>query len=350
MGNEPKLGVAVVGLGLVAAEHIKAYLVNPDCEIVALVSRDKNRAKGTAEQLGLRSCHAYTDLGAALKQDNVDLVSICTPNNLHVEQGIAVAQAGKHLVMEKPIALDIDGARALEKAVKEAGVKSVVGFVLHWYPRFVNQVALVRAGAIGQVFLADCEYLHGHLERYTSQWRWIWKKSMGGSTLMQGGIHAVDAMCQFMAAPAVEVTAYGHRHAALYDGDPTALYEYPPTISGVVRFADGAVARLTSTFETTMPYQLNLRLYGTKGTIQNAKLWSQVLCPGQNDWADFPAVGADSGDPSHHPFSPMVDAIIDGVRSDGLVYPSISDAMKSHEIAFAADISVEEGRPVKLPL
>ena len=342
MLEDGKLGVGVVGLGLVSSEHIKGYMANPQSEIVAFCSRDKERAKAKAEQLGLKHCRGYDDLHLMLKQDDLDLVSICTPNNLHVEQGIAVAQAGKHLVMEKPIALNIKGARALEQAVTKAGIKNIVCFVLHWYPRFINQVALVKSGAIGQVFFADCEYLHGHLERYTSQWRWIWKKSMGGSTLMQGGIHAVDAMRQFMSAPAEEVTAYSHSH--------TSKYEYNPTIVGIVRFADGAVAKLTSSFETEMPYQLNLRLYGTKGTIQNGRLWSETISPKQNDWAEFPAVGADSGDPSHHPFNPMVDNIVDCILNDRPAFPDISDALKSHEIAFAADISAEEGRPVRLPL
>jgi predicted dehydrogenase len=342
MRKDGRLGVGVVGLGLVANEHIRGYLANPACEIVAFCSRDAERAKVKAGQLGLKRCRAYGDLDAMLKQDDIDLVSVCTPNNLHVEQGIAVAQAGKHLVMEKPIALDMEGGRALEKAVKAAGVKNVVCFVLHWYPRYVNQLALVKSGAIGDVFYAECEYLHGHLERYESQWRWIWKKSMGGSTLMQGGIHAVDAMRQFMRAPAVEVTAYSHGH--------TPKYEYNPTIVGIVRFADGAVAKITSSFETEMPYQLNLRLYGTKGTIQNDRVWSGVLAPKQNDWAVFPAVGADSGDPSHHPFSPMVDHIVDAIRGGKPAFPDISDALKSHEIAFAADISADEGRSVKLPL
>ena len=342
MKKEGKLGVGVVGLGLVADEHIKGYLANPYCDIVAFCSRDGERARVKAEKLGLKHCRAYVDLDEMLKQDDIDLVSICTPNNLHVQQGIAVAEAGKHLVMEKPIALDIEGGRALEQAVKKAGVTSVVCFVLHWYPRFVNQAALVKSGAIGQVFYADCEYLHGHLERYESQWRWIGKKSMGGSTLMQGGIHAVDAMRQFMNAPAVEVTAYSTGH--------TPKYEYDPTIVGIVKFGDGAVAKITSSFEAQMPYQFNLRLYGTKGTIQNDRLWSGVLSPKQDDWAVFPATGADSGDPSHHPFSPMVDHIVSSILNKKPAFPDISDALKSHEIAFAADLSAQEGRSVKLPL
>jgi predicted dehydrogenase len=350
MAKQRKLGVGIVGLGGIAGDHIKGYLANPHCEIVALVSRERERAEATTRQLGLSNCRAFTDLDQMLKQDDVDLVSICTPNNLHVEQGIAVAQAGKHLVMEKPIALDIEGARSLERAVVAAGIKNVVCFVLHWYPRFINQVALVKSGAIGKVFFADCEYLLGHMERNAGQWRWLWKKSMGGSTLLHGGIHAVDAMRQFMAAPAVEVTAYAHHPSGRHEGDPVSRYEYPPTVVGIVRFADGAVAKLTSTFETAMPFQLNLRLYGTKGTIQNTQIWSEVLSPQQKDWAQFPAIGPDSGDGSHQPFSPMIDHLVECILEDRPAFPDISDALNSHEIAYGADISVAEGRPVRLPL
>ncbi len=342
MTESGKLGAAVVGLGLVASEHIKAYLANPRCEVVALCSRDESRARAIATQFGLARCRVYTSLDALLKQDDVDIVSICTPNHLHVEQGIAVAQARKHLVLEKPIALDIESARRLERAVAEARIKNVVCFVLHWYPRFVNQMAICRSGAIGDVFFADCEYLHGHLERYASQWRWTWKKSIAGSTLLQGGIHAVDALRQFIPAAAVEVTAYGHGH--------TPPYEYPPTVVGIVKFTNGAVAKLTSSFETAMPYQLNLRLYGTKGTIQNGNLWSEVLAPAQSGWAEFPAVGADSGDPAHHPFRPLVDHIVDCIDHDRPAFPGVCDALASHEIVFAADLSVAEGRPIRLPL
>lgn len=337
-----KLGAAVIGLGLVAGEHIKAYLANPHCEIVALGTRDASHGREVAQQFGLPRCRIYTDYETLLGQPDVDLVSICTPNHLHVEQGIAAAQAGKHLVLEKPIALDIESARRLDRAVTVAGVKNVVCFVLHWYPRFVNQVTLVESGAIGSVFLADCEYLHGHLERYPSQWRWTWNKAMAGSTLLQGGIHAVDALRRCMPAQAVEVTAYSHCH--------TARYEYPPTIVGLVRFADGAVARLTSSFETEMPYQFNLRLYGTRGTIQNGRLWSTALAPAQNGWAEIPAIGPDSGDPSHHPFRPLVDHIVDAILHDHPAYPGIHDALASHEIVFAADLSAAQGKAVPLPL
>jgi predicted dehydrogenase len=341
MGDR-SLGVGVVGLGLVGAEHVKAYLANPACRVLGLVSRATETGEAFKHQYGLAEADVHTELAHLLDRDDIDVVSICTPNSYHVDQGIAVARAGKHLVLEKPIALDIGGARRLADAVDQARIKSVVGLLMHWYPRFMNQLSLVRAGAIGEVFLADCEYLHGHLERYPTQWKWTWRKDMAGGSLLQGGIHAVDAMLAFIDSAAVEVTAYSHRHSA--------VYEYDPTIVGIVRFANGAVAKLTSSFETEMPYQLNLRLYGTGGTIQNDRLWSQILLPAQADWATAPAIGADSGDPAHHPFTAMVDHVVDAILTDGIPYPTVRDALRSHEVAFAANRSAELRRPVPIPL
>ena len=176
------------------------------------------------------------------------------------------------------------------------------------------------------------------------------KRRWAAATLLQAGIHALDIMRQFMPALPVEVTAYGHTHAAEYTGDPTAQYEFPPTLVAVVKFADGAVARVTSSFETSMPYQVNLRLYGTQGSIQNNKFWSEVCRPGHNEWGEFPALAVDGGDPSDFPFKPMVDHIVDCILEDRPAFPDIRDALKSHELAFAADISAAEGRPVRLPL
>ena len=88
MVKDGKLGVGVVGLGLVANEHIKGYIANQHCELVAFCSRDKERARAMADKLALKQCRAYDNLEAMLKQDNIDLISICTPNNFHVEQGL----------------------------------------------------------------------------------------------------------------------------------------------------------------------------------------------------------------------------------------------------------------------
>ena len=102
-----KLGVGIVGPGWAGGEHIKAYMNNPNVEIVALCGRDEGRTKARSEEHDLE-CGIYTDYEEMLKRDDIHIVSICTPNNLHVSQGVAAAQAGKHILMEKPMALNVD--------------------------------------------------------------------------------------------------------------------------------------------------------------------------------------------------------------------------------------------------
>jgi len=98
-----QFGAAVLGTGDVSGEHIKAYQQNPHTEVRAILSRDRAKAEAKAREYGLANCRAYTDVEELLKSPDIHMVSICTPHHLHVEQGVASAQAGKHVVVEKPI-------------------------------------------------------------------------------------------------------------------------------------------------------------------------------------------------------------------------------------------------------
>src|SRR5437016_1423020 len=133
---EKRLGVGVVGIGWVAHPHIDAWLKTGHCDVVALCSRDRANAQAAAERHGLKNCQVYTDYHQLLKQDNLDIIDICSLNASHAEQGIAAAQAGKHVLVEKPVAMTLDELRRLDAAIGKAQVKSLAGFVLHWSPYF----------------------------------------------------------------------------------------------------------------------------------------------------------------------------------------------------------------------
>ena len=113
-----KLGVVIVGTGWVAGEHVKAFQADSRAEVRAVCGRDAGRTKAFAEGLGL-TCPTYTDLDAALKQDGIDIVSICTPPNVHKEQAVASASAGKHILLEKAMAVTVEDARAIRDAVSK---------------------------------------------------------------------------------------------------------------------------------------------------------------------------------------------------------------------------------------
>jgi len=239
------------------------------------------------------------------------------------------------------VALNLEDLRRMDKAVKEAGVKTVVSFVLRWNPLFQSIKALLEQGAIGKVFYAEVDYWHG-IGPWYKQYKWNIKKEIGGSSLLSAGCHAVDAMRFFLGKEVAEVFAYSTK---IWQD-----YEYDPTIAGVLRFTDGTIGKISSCLECTTPYQFNIDLLGEYGTIRNNKIYSKKLFPGQTDYAIIPTVLPDSGEVSHHPFQGEIDHFIDCILNDVESHVNLADAVKTHEIIFAMDLSAEEGRPVKLPL
>src|SRR5437867_12146572 len=131
MNTNRVLGVAIQGAGNVATEHIRAYQRNPRTEVVAIGSRREEGARAKAAQMGLE-CAIYTDYEALLAHPGVDIVSICTPHDRHAIETIGAARAGKHLLIEKPVAVQPPELRAMPDAVRAAGLKGVVSFVLRW--------------------------------------------------------------------------------------------------------------------------------------------------------------------------------------------------------------------------
>ena len=342
MGEERKLGVGIFGAGWVAGEHARAYLNNPHCRIVAIGSRTERSAKALADRYGL-DVRIYTDYQKFLDDPELDVVSICTPPNLHAQETIEAAQAGKHILIEKAIAIKLEDLPRMEKAVKEAGVKTVVSFVLRWNPLFQCIKSLLEQGALGRIFYAEVDYWHG-IGPWYKQYSWNIKKDVGASSLLSAGCHAVDAMRYFLGLDkkVVEVFAYSTKI--------WQEYEYDPTIAGVLKFEDGTIGKISSSIECTTPYQFNIDLLGEHGTIRNNRIYSKKLMPGQTDYADIPTILPDSGDVTHHPFQGEIDHLIDCILNDVESHVNLSDAVKTHEIIFAMDQSAAEGKPVKLPL
>ncbi|MBC7289036.1 MAG: Gfo/Idh/MocA family oxidoreductase, partial [Armatimonadetes bacterium] len=243
---ERKLGAAIHGAGWVAGEHLKAYARNPYCEIVAISSRRESSCRRVALHAGLDpdKLTIYTSIDDLLADPRVDVLSICTPNHLHVEEGIKAAKAGKHFIIEKPIAIDLEGLRQLRDAVREARVKTVVSFVLRWNPSLLNTARLIEKGAIGRVFYAECDYWH-EISDWYSGWEWVRRKDSGGSSFLAAGCHAVDAIRWLVGAEISEVAAFS--------GGWDNRFEYPPTEVAIVKFENGVIGKLSSSFDCQLP-------------------------------------------------------------------------------------------------
>ncbi|HLH72107.1 MAG TPA: Gfo/Idh/MocA family oxidoreductase [Chloroflexota bacterium] len=341
MAAAKRLGIGVIGIGWVAREHIKAWKNNPHCAVVALASHSVANATSAKETHGLSDARLYTDWAELIRDPRVDVVDICSMNHLHVPQGVAAAEAGKHVLIEKPAANDLAGLRQLERAIDASGVKSLVGFELHWSPYFESIRSMRDNGFFGSIFYAECDYFSGNQDKWYQGYHWVKTREKGGGALPAAGCHAVDAIRQFVQSEAVEVFAYS--------GNFTRVMEWDPTIVTLIRFADGTIGKVGCILEGNVTYQFNVRLHGSKGTLVNDRFLTSFI-PGQTGWAQFPTILPDTPEVSHHPFQAELDHLVDCIREDRTPTVDIKDAVKTHEIMFAAEQSAREGRPVKLPL
>ena len=343
-GTIEKFGVGIIGSGWVAGEHARAFQANPHAEVRAVCARTRLQAESFAAASGLL-CGAYDDPAAMLQREDIDIAVVATPPDLHCEQAVAAARAGKHLLLEKPMATTLDDARTIRDAVSGAGVKSVVSFVLRWNPLFSIIKAQLEDNAVGAVFFGEVDYFHG-IGPWYKQYGWTIKKDVGVSSLLSAGCHAMDALRWFMGGAIVEVTQY----ATDVRGPDFSEYEYAPTTCTLCRFEDGRIGKVASSIACVQPYVFNINLVGEHGTIRNNQIYSRTKYPGQSSWATVPAILPDSGDVAHHPFTEEAAHLVDCIQFDEESHASVADAWVTHEICFAADLSGLTGKPVTLPL
>jgi predicted dehydrogenase len=361
--NKQPYGVLINGAGWVATQHVQAFKNNPDARIVAISSLHLSDARRLADQYQLKDVACYESLDKALKHEGVDIVSVCTPQHIHCENVLAAAAAGKHMAIEKPVANSLEELYAMRKAVSKAGVKTVVSFVLRWNPLFVGIKRLIAEGALGDIYMVETDY-----QSYNGAWWGAWEQGRkidtGFSAMAVAGCHAIDAMRWFAAsgeteaADPVEVFAYagGKRKGKTHQYNPItntwqdyAPMEYDGLEVALVRFANGALGKVSVNFECIHPYTFPVEIFGDRGSIKNNRLWSHTL-PEQKDWVEIPGICPDSSDVSHHPFQGQMDHFIECLQADRESHCNLEDAVKTHEVVFAVQQCYETHRPVTLPL
>lgn len=334
---EDRIGVAIQGAGWVSTAHIRAYQRNPHTRIVAIGSRTREGARRKADECGL-DVATYDDFEELLANPDVDLVSVCTPPARHCEETVLAAGAGKHVLIEKPVATTPEELGRMHDAVRVAGVRTVVSFVLRWNPAVLNMKALQADGFLGSTFYVQTDYWHNVAQAGLS--------GHGGQEgiMLGGGCHAMDAARFLMDSDVEEVTALSWGEL------PDRPHAGADDTVALVRFANGGMGKVSACSTQWMPYQFNLDVFGTDGVVRGDRLYSKKL-PGLTDLATLPTVLPDSGDVAHHPFAGEIDHLIDCIRSGAESPVSLAGAVNTHEACFAADLSAREGgAPVRLPL
>jgi predicted dehydrogenase len=337
------LGVGIIGTGWVAGAHIDNFKQIDGCKIVAICSRDEGRARAKAAEHGVSDAVGYDDLASFLKHPDLDIVVICTPHPNHPAESITAARAGKHVVIEKPVALNRQDLRKMLAAVGKAGVKTSVCFELRWIGVFRNIKAMLAQDLIGNLFYGECSYFHG-IGPWYEQWKWNVKEAVAGDALLTAGCHALDGLIWLMGSKVVEVAGMSNtsRHNPL-------KYEYDPNSVVILRFANGAIGKVATSVECRQPYLFPILLQGDKGTIWNDQIWTTDW-PGtpKDRWARVPAAVPDSGDVKYHPYLGQLQHFVDCIRNDERPSNDLTDCAHVHEVMFAVQEAIRTRRTVKV--
>lgn len=343
------LRIGVVGLGWVAGAHIESFKKVSGANVTAVCSRREHKEADLEAQFGT-PLKAYTNYDSMLADPELDVIDICTPHPLHPEQAIAAAKAGKHLIIEKPVSIDFEGAKAIRAALgsaasRKAGLQACVCFECRYSAHFTLVNSMLGQGLLGDLHYGEVDYYHG-IGPWYGQFEWNVKKDVGASSLLTAGCHALDALLMFMGGEVEEVTSY-----TTGSKSPTfEPYEYDTTSVTLLKFCDGRVGKVASCIDCLQPYYFHLHLVGSEGSILDNRFFSNKLDGMvKARWSTLETALIDSGDVSDHPYQAQFQAFVDALH-EGRTMPltDFDTAFESHRVVFAADLSSREGRPVQL--
>ncbi|MBI5774708.1 MAG: Gfo/Idh/MocA family oxidoreductase [Verrucomicrobia bacterium] len=339
-----KYNVGMIGYGWVASAHIPAINASSQAQVTAVYSGRPQDAAALTAKYGSRIT-TYTDLDAMLADPNIHAVSVCSMPSLHTQHVIAAARAGKHIIIEKPLAMSWKDVQAMQSAVKKAGVKTCVCFECRWSSQFLATKSAIDRGLLGKLHYGEVDYYHG-IGPWYGQFRWNTFKKDGGSSLLTAGCHALDALLLCMDSEVKEVTSYDTRSSSKI----FKPYEYTTTSVTILKFANGAVGKCAAVVDCLQPYYFHTHLVGSEGSLLDNKFHSTKLNGlNKHNWSNLSMKMLDSGDVSDHPYTTQFQAFFDALDA-GKEMPltSLADAARSHKVLFAADKSAATGRPVKL--
>ncbi|MFI0425047.1 Gfo/Idh/MocA family protein [Spongiactinospora sp. 9N601] len=332
--SSPPLGVLVIGAGAIADLHVAAIAADPRCTLVGFADMSADRAHAAGHRHG--GVPWTTDVDAALARPDVSAVVLCTPNDTHEELALRVAAAGRHLLIEKPLATTVAGAAAVAGEFARRGLVLSVAHSHRFYDYARTVHAEIASGAVGRPVLVRLALLGGWI---WPDWRaWVLSPARSGGHALHNGVHLLDLVTWWIGRRPVSVYARGQRRTAA----ELDVHDY---LEMVVRYDDGAVAicEMSRAHRPAALAQRDVVVQGTGGLLtlgwdgEGALLWDEK--------------GAHTLDPGvAYGFTAQLGAWIDAVTTgDTRARVSGEDAVTAVALGAAAERSMAAGRPVEVP-
>jgi len=252
-----KIGFAVVGSGAVAQFHLRSIAEIPDAELIGIYSAHTPSAEKCASDYGIR---LFSDMEELLACEAVEVVNICTPSGTHAALAVQALEAGRHVVVEKPLALtSADCQRVVDAAQKNDKLCAVIS-QLRFAPEILQVKNAIDQGWLGKICVCDVTMKYHRDPSYyaNSDWRGTWAMD-GGGALMNQGIHGVDLL-RFLMGEVKSVSGICKtiRHEI----------EVEDTAAAVLEYENGAIGLITGTTSVYPGYSRILDINGTEGSIR----------------------------------------------------------------------------------
>lgn len=267
------LKVGVIGGGSISEFHIKPYLKNEAVQLVAMCDSNEQRLKKAGERYGVSNL--YLNYKEMMQNPDIDAISICTWNNTHAEIAIAALDAGKHVLVEKPLSISVEEALAVEEAVKRSGKILQIGFVRRHGTNTKLLKKFIDQDELGHIYYAKATCLR----RLGNPGGWFSNQSKsGGGPLMDLGVHMID-ICWYMMGKPRPVSVSGNTYSKLgnrnnienlsfykaadYDA---SLNDVEDLANALIRFENGASLYVDVSFTLQAKEdELYVKLFGDKG-------------------------------------------------------------------------------------
>jgi predicted dehydrogenase len=347
-------GFAIIGCGMIARFHAKALAEIPGARIVALADSDLPRARKLAEELGLGD-NFYGELPPLLARRDVDVVIVATPSGAHMEPAVAAAEAGKHVVVEKPLEVTLERCDRILDACDRKGVKLCTIFPSRFADANRTLKAAVDAGRFGRLTLGETTCKWWRSQAYYDQGGWRGTKALdGGGALMNQAIHNVDLLL-WMMGPVKQLCGFADRLAH-------ERIEVEDTAVACLQFTSGALGVIEATTSVHPGLPKTIAVHGDRGTavIEQEDVLRWDFAPElEEDRAVrqrfAQKVGASGGasDPSAISHVYHARQLTDFVQALETGRPPLVDGRegrKAVEVILAIYRSAETGRVVELPL
>lgn len=344
-------GFGIIGTGMIAHFHARAIAEIRGAKLIGCFNSNPNKAEEFAEKF---SCTPYATLDEMLADPRIHVITICTPSGAHLDGAIAAAEAGKHVITEKPLEVTLKRCDAVISACKKAGVTLATIFPSRFHASAQMLKKAVDANRFGKLTMAGAYVKWFRTQAYydSGAWRGTWKLD-GGGALMNQAIHSVDLLLWLMGDVA-EVTALtgllAHERVEIEDAAVAAI-----------RFKSGALGIIEAT-TAAYPGQLKrIEISGTEGTAileeESIKVWN--FAKEKKGDADVLAklagnkTGGGAADPAaigHAAHAALFRDTLEAIKKDRTPLADGSEGRRSVELILAIYQSAESGKTVKLPL